>query len=65
MVNLSGGLLLMMQAQMQFKDKWFACVSLGEQTFRTVTSVQLSTTAPMSYTVANLRNASSVIGRER
>jgi phosphatidylserine decarboxylase len=26
-------------AKMEFKDKWFACVSLGEQTFRTVTSV--------------------------
>lgn len=32
----------MTQAQMKFKDKWFACVSLGEQTFRTVTSVKLS-----------------------
>jgi phosphatidylserine decarboxylase len=26
-------------AEMKFKDKWFACVSLGEQTFRTVTSI--------------------------
>ncbi|KAL3676101.1 hypothetical protein R1sor_026049 [Riccia sorocarpa] len=25
-------------AEMEFKDKWFACVSLGEQTFRTATS---------------------------
>ncbi|KAG6552239.1 hypothetical protein Mapa_006088 [Marchantia paleacea] len=25
-------------AEMRFKDKWFACVSLGEQTFRTATS---------------------------
>ncbi|KAL2608260.1 hypothetical protein R1flu_026833 [Riccia fluitans] len=25
-------------AEMEFKDKWFACVSLGEQTFRTTTS---------------------------
>eukprot|EP00249_Psilotum_nudum_P020373 c27674_g1_i1 orf=474-2495(-) len=26
------------EAQMQFKDRWLACVSLGEQTFRTSTS---------------------------
>lgn len=26
------------QAEMQFKDRWFACVSLGQQTFRTATS---------------------------
>ena len=27
---------------MKFKDKWMACVSLGEQTFRTEISDQLS-----------------------
>jgi hypothetical protein len=27
---------------MKFKDKWLACVSLGEQTFRTEISDQLS-----------------------
>lgn len=47
-VNLSGRLLLMTQAEMKFKDKWFACVSLGEQTFRTVTSIKLSTAVLMS-----------------
>ncbi|KAI5083998.1 hypothetical protein GOP47_0000167 [Adiantum capillus-veneris] len=26
------------QAEMQFKDRWFACLSLGQQTFRTATS---------------------------
>ncbi|KAJ7556151.1 hypothetical protein O6H91_05G071300 [Diphasiastrum complanatum] len=28
------------KAQMRFKDKFFGCVSLGEQTFRTLTSIQ-------------------------
>ncbi|ERN19873.1 hypothetical protein AMTRI_Chr11g100430 [Amborella trichopoda] len=37
--NFSGIALIQLQsAEMQFKDKWFACVSLGEQTFRTTTS---------------------------
>lgn len=27
---------------MKFKDKWLACVSFGEQTFRTKISDQLS-----------------------
>ncbi|KAG2705187.1 hypothetical protein I3843_05G037200 [Carya illinoinensis] len=27
-------LLTLMRAEMKFKDKWFACVTLGEQTFR-------------------------------
>lgn len=31
-----------LKAEMKFKDKWLACVSLGEQTFRTVISDQLS-----------------------
>ncbi|KAH9315404.1 hypothetical protein KI387_024031, partial [Taxus chinensis] len=28
----------LLQAEMQFKDKWFACFSLGHQTFKTATS---------------------------
>ncbi|KAI3873235.1 hypothetical protein MKW92_041106 [Papaver armeniacum] len=28
----------LISAEMKFKDKWFACVSLGERTFRTATS---------------------------
>lgn len=28
----------LIEAEMEFKDTWFACVSLGEQTFKTVTS---------------------------
>ncbi|WVY94636.1 hypothetical protein V8G54_033724 [Vigna mungo] len=31
-------LLALLSAEMEFKDKWIACVSLGEQTFRTNTS---------------------------
>ncbi|ESW20433.1 hypothetical protein PHAVU_006G208800 [Phaseolus vulgaris] len=31
-------LLALLSAEMKFKDKWIACVSLGEQTFRTSTS---------------------------
>ncbi|KAL9321425.1 hypothetical protein ACSQ67_013264 [Phaseolus vulgaris] len=31
-------LLALLSAEMKFKDKWIACVSLGEQTFRTNTS---------------------------
>ncbi|KAE9595087.1 hypothetical protein Lal_00041270 [Lupinus albus] len=27
-----------LRAEMQFKDKWIACLSFGEQTFRTITS---------------------------
>ncbi|GFY89168.1 phosphatidylserine decarboxylase 2 [Actinidia rufa] len=30
-------------AEMKFKDKWLACVSFGEQTFRTDVSDQLNT----------------------
>ncbi|PWA78662.1 phosphatidylserine decarboxylase 3 [Artemisia annua] len=33
-------LLTLISAEMQFKDKWLACISLGEQTFRTNTSHQ-------------------------
>ncbi|XP_028753185.1 phosphatidylserine decarboxylase proenzyme 2 isoform X1 [Neltuma alba] len=33
-------LLTLIKAEMQFKDKWIACVSLGEQAFRTKTSDQ-------------------------
>ncbi|CAN0921318.1 Phosphatidylserine decarboxylase proenzyme 2 [Linum grandiflorum] len=33
-------LLTLISAEMKFKDKWLACVSLGEQTFRTETSDQ-------------------------
>eukprot|EP00257_Ricinus_communis_P020053 XP_015579203.1 phosphatidylserine decarboxylase proenzyme 2 [Ricinus communis] len=33
-------LLTLMSAEMKFKDKWLACVSLGEQTFRTDISDQ-------------------------
>ncbi|KAK9096334.1 hypothetical protein Sjap_021831 [Stephania japonica] len=37
--NFAGiALLEIVQAEMQFKDRWFACVSLGERTFRTATS---------------------------
>ncbi|CAI0401117.1 unnamed protein product [Linum tenue] len=35
-------LLTLISAEMKFKDKWLACVSLGEQTFRTEVSDQLS-----------------------
>ncbi|CAN1848797.1 Phosphatidylserine decarboxylase proenzyme 2 [Linum perenne] len=35
-------LLTLISAEMKFKDKWLACVSLGEQTFRTEISDQLS-----------------------
>ncbi|KAF6170506.1 hypothetical protein GIB67_031914 [Kingdonia uniflora] len=31
----------LISAEMKFKDKWFACVSLGERTFRTSTSDQV------------------------
>ncbi|OMO86881.1 Calcium-binding EF-hand [Corchorus olitorius] len=34
-------LLTLVNAEMKFKDKWLACVSFGEQTFRTKTSDQL------------------------
>ncbi|XP_022876414.1 phosphatidylserine decarboxylase proenzyme 2-like [Olea europaea var. sylvestris] len=33
-------LLRLIRAEMKFKDKWLSCVSLGEQTFRTVISDQ-------------------------
>ncbi|WCJ18618.1 Phosphatidylserine decarboxylase proenzyme 2 [Euphorbia peplus] len=33
-------LLTLISAEMKFKDKWMACVSLGEQTFRTLISDQ-------------------------
>jgi len=33
-------LLTLISADMQFKDRWLACVSLGEQTFRTHISHQ-------------------------
>ncbi|KAK7331683.1 hypothetical protein VNO80_28420 [Phaseolus coccineus] len=37
--NFAGiALLALLSAEMKFKDKWIACVSLGEQTFRTNTS---------------------------
>ena len=36
-------LLSLISADMQFKDRWLACVSLGEQTFRTHISHQLTT----------------------
>ncbi|XP_020221460.1 phosphatidylserine decarboxylase proenzyme 2 [Cajanus cajan] len=37
--NFAGiALLALLRAEMKFKDKWIACVSLGEQTFRTNTS---------------------------
>ncbi|KAJ7968149.1 Phosphatidylserine decarboxylase proenzyme 2 [Quillaja saponaria] len=37
--NFAGiALLTLIGAEMKFKDKWIACVSLGEQTFRTKTS---------------------------
>ncbi|KAL2342128.1 hypothetical protein Fmac_010068 [Flemingia macrophylla] len=37
--NFAGiALLALLRAEMKFKDKWIACVSLGEQTFRTSTS---------------------------
>lgn len=34
---------------MGFKDRWLVCVSLGEQTFRTATSVKLSTPPQVSF----------------
>ncbi|KAI3805107.1 hypothetical protein L1987_27168 [Smallanthus sonchifolius] len=33
-------LVTLISAEMKFKDKWFACISIGEQTFRTETSNQ-------------------------
>jgi len=33
-------LFALLRAEMQFKDKWIACLSLGEQTFRTKSSDQ-------------------------
>jgi len=38
-----------LQAEMEFKDKWIACVSLGEQTFRTSTSDRLSSSSHNHY----------------
>ncbi|KAJ1419916.1 Zinc-binding ribosomal protein [Sesbania bispinosa] len=39
--NFAGiALLTLLRAEMKFKDKWIACLSLGEQTFRTKTSEQ-------------------------
>ncbi|XP_061364565.1 phosphatidylserine decarboxylase proenzyme 3-like isoform X1 [Gastrolobium bilobum] len=39
--NFAGiALLTLLRAEMKFKDKWIACLSLGEQTFRTKTSDQ-------------------------
>uniref|UniRef100_A0A7C8YBN4 Uncharacterized protein n=1 Tax=Opuntia streptacantha TaxID=393608 RepID=A0A7C8YBN4_OPUST len=35
-------LLTLISAEMKFKDRWIACVSLGEQTFRTDISDQRS-----------------------
>lgn len=35
-------LLRLIRSEMRFKDKWLACVSLGEQTYRTHISDQLS-----------------------
>lgn len=34
--------LVILKAEMKFKDKWMACISFGEQTFRTEVSDQLS-----------------------
>ncbi|GAU40123.1 hypothetical protein TSUD_389720 [Trifolium subterraneum] len=39
--NFTGiALFALLRAEMQFKDKWIACLSLGEQTFRTKSSEQ-------------------------
>ncbi|XP_057429028.1 phosphatidylserine decarboxylase proenzyme 2-like [Lotus japonicus] len=39
--NFAGiALFTLLHAEMQFKDKWIACLTLGEQTFRTKTSEQ-------------------------
>ncbi|WJX21990.1 phosphatidylserine decarboxylase, variant 2 [Trifolium repens] len=39
--NFTGiALFALLRAEMQFKDKWIACLSLGEQTFRTKSSQQ-------------------------
>lgn len=39
--NFTGiALFSLLRAEMQFKDKWIACLSLGEQTFRTKSSQQ-------------------------
>lgn len=35
-------LIQLISAQLQLKGKWFACVAIGEQTFLTATSIQLS-----------------------
>ncbi|KAG6523875.1 hypothetical protein ZIOFF_013762 [Zingiber officinale] len=37
-------------AEMQFKDRWMACFSLGERTYRTEISDQLSWTYYMTFT---------------
>lgn len=40
-----------LQAEMKFKDKWIACVSLGEQTFRTNTSERLSSSSHHCFSI--------------
>ncbi|CAJ1963547.1 unnamed protein product [Sphenostylis stenocarpa] len=51
--NFAGiALLAVLHAEMKFKDKWIACVSLGEQTFRTNTSD--STDKPVWNSVSTL-----------
>lgn len=40
-----------LQAEMEFKDKWIACVSLGEQTFRTNTSDRLSSSSNRYFSI--------------
>ncbi|KAL8222709.1 hypothetical protein R6Q57_020108 [Mikania cordata] len=35
-------LVTLISAEMKFRDKWLACISIGEQTFRTETSEQFS-----------------------
>ncbi|RWW06408.1 hypothetical protein GW17_00030269 [Ensete ventricosum] len=42
------------QAEMQFKDRWFACLSLGERTYRTETSDQLTLRSPSGDQKRNL-----------
>lgn len=45
-------LFALLRAEMQFKDKWIACLSLGEQTFRTKSSDQ--TDKPVWNSVSSL-----------
>jgi len=51
-------LFALLRAEMQFKDKWIACLSLGEQTFRTKSSDQLTSSL---YSILLLYYASFIL----